>query len=180
MISSDSEAGIVFRAATSSVYYYATIGFASGRHRIVKHTGSSSDDVELATSGQQLRSLDSSNPSDRYHLEVSLSGPSIEIRLDGARIMTASDSAIVAGDVGLWASGATEFDDLKVSAPCLVGGGSSSSGCRDLFYQDECSFECRKGFDTSGTSTSICKDDGTLNQPDGAPQCNIRAPVALN
>lgn len=179
-LSGDRDAGLIFRAASGSVYFFASVGFATGVHKIVKRSGEVGSDAMLASSGVGIRKLDSSKPTERHELKVMLDGPNIEVWLDGGRIMTARDPTLTSGDVGLWAEGPAEFDNLRLETPCLVGGGPTVSGCRDMYYQDTCAFKCRQGFTATGADVSYCKADGTLNQPNGTPDCSIRPPVAVN
>ena len=130
-LNGEDDAGLVFRAVGANTYYYVSLGFGTGIHRLVRRIAGK--DVELGISGVPLRSLDASVPGDKHDLRVSLDGPSIMITVDGSRLIDVEDVSLLAGDVGVWAEGRAEFDDLHVETSCLTGGGPSISGCRDLF-----------------------------------------------
>lgn len=172
----EDDAGLVFGAAGPSTYTFVSLGFGTGKHRLVKRIGGV--DIELGSSRASVRALDSSIPMDKHELEVRQDGASLLVLLDNVRLFEVEDKAALVGDVGLWTQGRAEFDDLEVRTACLTSGGAAVSGCRDLFYQDTCGFTCRQGFDLVGQEQVSCKADGSLSS--AAPDCSIRPPVALD
>ena len=175
-LAGEDDAGLVFGAAGPSTYTFVSLGFVTGKHRLVKRIGGV--DIELGSSRASVRALDSSIPMDKHELEVRQDGASLLALLDNVRLFQVEDKAALVGDVGLWTQGRAEFDDLEVHTACLTSGGAAVSGCRDLFYQDTCGFTCRQGFDLVGQQQVGCKADGSLSS--AAPDCSIRPPVALD
>lgn len=100
--------GVMFRVQDSSNYYRFSWNQQRLNRRLVKQVGGSFtllvEDAVPYVSGQV------------YNLEITVDGTTIEVRIDGALVLSAIDSDLASGTIGLysWGNQGSEFDNVLV------------------------------------------------------------------
>jgi len=101
-------AGLVFRSnANSTLAYDVLLHPPSGNVMLRKRTAAGPEVVATANAGVTLNQT--------YNLWIRAQGSTLEVNLDGERIITATDTSLNSGRIGLVIyAGEAVFDDLKV------------------------------------------------------------------
>ncbi len=114
--------GLMFRATASGDGYRFSMDSERGYRRLTRTLGGTT----TILAGDSVPFM----PGRWYDIAITASGPAISVRIDGALILAATDSAFASGGVALycWGSAGVEFDHVTIAPPSAGGSALWASG----------------------------------------------------
>jgi hypothetical protein len=106
----DQACGLMFRLKDSDNYFITRANALEGNVRLYRVVGGDR---------QQFASADAKVTSGEWHmLEAGAHGTKLNVKWDGAEVISATDATFAQGKIGLWtkADSVTAFDDLEATA----------------------------------------------------------------